>query len=206
MGPRPLEVHNAIVAALGAPAHAARVSEARAAFQARTGAFGPEDAWFDARSAAFWDDAVTLGGLAADAELPDAMRPWADAFARAHRGLFVVRADAEEGTVLDCLVTGVSLLVDDVEPGTRDALLAASAPLDGRVVAFGSPVRTALLPGAIFHPADAAGPIDKALEAARAKGMPKDRTLDALLRMELSLRALSRVKASYAYRPEALRA
>jgi hypothetical protein len=42
------------------------------------------------------------------------------------------------------------------------------------------------------------------LDAARAAALPADDALDALLRMERTLRALSRVKAAYAYRPDAL--
>jgi hypothetical protein len=205
----PLEAYSAIVNELGGAPLSARVSEARAAFQARTGAFGPEDAWFDARSGAFWDDATTSGGLAGLAEGASAeARAWVPALARAHRGLFVVseRARDQDATVLECRLTGVAFFVDELEPGTRDALEAATAPFDGRVVAGGSPLRVALLPGAVFHPEDAAAPIAKVLAVARTKGLSQEQTLDALLRMELSLRSLSRVKASYAYRPEALRA
>ena len=46
--------------------------------------------------------------------------------------------------------------------------------------------------------------MDRVLDAARTKGLSTDDVLDALLRMELSLRTLSRVKPAYAYRPEAL--
>ena len=134
------------------------------------------------------------------------MSAWIGPFARAHRGLFVVADRDDDATVLHCLITGVDLFVDDLELGTRDALLAADAPFDGRVVAAGSPLRCALLPGAVFHPEDAKEPIAKVLAAAREKKLSPEQTLDALLRMELSLRSLSRVKASYAYRPEALRA
>ena len=209
----PLEAYSAIVTELGGAPLAERVAAARAAFQARTGAFGPEDAWFEARSRAFWDFATTAGGLAdLAAGASEEARAWVPALARAHRGLFVVndRPREDDATVLECLLTGVAFMIDDVEPGTRDALLAASAPFDGRVVAAGppasTPLRIALLPGAVFHPEDAADPIKKVLDVARTKGLTRDQTLDALLRMELSLRSLSRVKASYAYRPEALRA
>ncbi len=202
----PLEAYSAIVAELGGASFAARVSEARGAFQSRTGAFGPEDPWFEARSRAFWDFATTSGGLAHLAAAVPGAGAWVPALARAHRGLFVVEEREDDAIALRCLLSGVVLFVDDVEPGTRDALAAASAPFDGRVVAGGSPIQCALLPGAVFHPEDAAAPIRKVLDAARAKELARDATLDALLRMELSLRALSRVKASYAYRPEALRA
>jgi hypothetical protein len=203
----PLEAYSAIVTELGGAPLSTRVSEARAAFQARTGGFGPEDPWFDARSGAFWDDATTSGGLAGLAEgASEEARVWIPPFARAHRGLFVVSEREDDATALVCQLTLVAFFVDEVEPGTRDALEAATAPFDGRVVAGGSPLRVALLPGAVFHPEDAAGPIAKVLAVARGKGLSREQTLDALLRMELSLRSLSRVKASYAYRPEALRA
>ena len=62
----------------------------------------------------------------------------------------------------------------------------------------------ALLPGAIFHPEGAEEAIAAVVLAARARGIPDGALLDALLRMELSLRTLSRVKPAYAYRAEAL--
>jgi hypothetical protein len=106
--------------------------------------------------------------------------------------------------VLTGLLSGAELFVDVVDPGTKDALEAAAAPFDGRVVAGGAPIVSALLPGAVYHPEDAKEPIRRVLEVARARGFGPMETLDALLRMELSLRSLSRVKASYAYRAEAL--
>jgi hypothetical protein len=211
----PLDAHGSIVAVLGKEAHAARALEARRAFEARTGAFGAEDAWFEARSRAFWDFAVTRGGLGplAAGEVGEDARAWLGPLSSAHRGLFVVEDD-DDVLVLRDLLSGVELFVDEFDPGTKDALdalrsgrasaRAPSAPFDGRVVAGGTPPRSALLPGAIFHPEDAAAPIESVLLAARARGTGAEDVLDALLRMELSLRKLSRVKASYAYRPEAL--
>jgi hypothetical protein len=201
----PIEAFELLAGELGKPAFAERVREAREEFQRRTGAFGPEDAWFEARLRAFWDDALTSGGLADLAEdAPEEVRAWIGPLGRAHRGLFVVAEHEGDATVLRDLMSGAELFVDDVDPGTKDALSAAAAPFDGRVVAGGERVRSALLPGAVYHPADAKEPIAKVLEAARARKMTRAETLDALLRMELSLRSLSRVKASYAYRAEAL--
>ena len=40
--------------------------------------------------------------------------------------------------------------------------------------------------------------------AAKSKEMPRDRALDALLRMDRKLQSHARVKATYAYRPELL--
>ena len=57
----------ALIAALGSDSCRALREQARAAFEARTGAFLPEDPWFEARSRAFIDDALTqrtvLSGL-----------------------------------------------------------------------------------------------------------------------------------------------
>src|SRR6185436_15384873 len=64
----------------------------RAAFQKRTGAFVPEDPWFETRSRAFWDDALTAQHFALRAE-----HGLGQSFARAHRGLFVVDERDERG-------------------------------------------------------------------------------------------------------------
>ena len=66
------------------------------------------------------------------------------------------------------------------------------------------PVRVGILPGALFHPEDATEAIEQILDVARERTMETDDVLDALLRMELSLRSLSRVKPGYAYRVQAL--
>jgi len=211
-----LEAYEAIVLRGASAALAPRVAELRALFEARTGKFTPEDAWFEARSRAFWDDAITRQGFAVeaargDATLSEEVRALAPAFARAHRGLFVIEAQSIRS--LRDVWSGAEFLVDEIDDGMRDALAAASAPFDARVVGVagagamrdGAP-RVALLPGAVFHPADAIEPIDAVLKAARQQGMTTDGTLDALLRMERALRSLSRMKAGYAYRASALAA
>jgi len=73
----------------------ARVLELRAAFEARTGSFSPRDSFFEPRSAAFWDDALTSGGFGREL-LPDLSAESAamvEPFARAHRGLFRVEPE-----------------------------------------------------------------------------------------------------------------
>jgi hypothetical protein len=104
--------------------------------------------------------------------------------------------------------------MDDASHAELEA--AAGQLLDARVVGAeeivghdGHEARgvvVALLPGAVFHPPHAASAIHDVLSAARASGLSTHDTLDALLRMERTLRALSRVKTAYAYRPEALSA
>ena len=201
-----IEVYETVVALAGEARHAERVAEMRRVFEARTGAFGPDDRWFEARSRAFWDDAVTRQRFARDveAELPETARGWISAFARSHRGLF--RATERDGRwlVVDAW-SAAEFVIDTVDDATREELHAADSLFDGRVAAVASPLAVALLPGAVFHPAEATGAIDGVLGAARAAGLSVDDTCDALLRMERTFRSLSRVKAAYAYRPEALR-
>lgn len=201
----PFEVYDRIVAMAGTPRFAARVAEMRRAFEARTGAFGAQDRWFESRSRAFWDDALTRQGFAREvgAELPAEATPWVDAFARAHRGIF--SATEREGLwVLEDRWSGVELVVDAADESSREALHAASGLFDARVVAIDEPLTVAMLPGAVFHAEEASSSIEGVLEAARALGRPTDDVLDALLRMDRSFQSLSRVKAAYAYRPQSL--
>jgi hypothetical protein len=194
----------------GRPPQQARVAEMRARFEARTGAFKPEDPWFEERSRAFWCDAVTAGafGRTVEAELGDDERACLGPLERAHRGLFRAAAaeDGERGgDVLVDVWSGAELVVTTMDEASRAELDASSGQLfDARVVGSIEPWEVALLPGAVFHPRDATAAITPVLAAARARGLPAAEVLDALLRMERTLRSLSRVKAAYAYRPDAL--
>lgn len=213
-----LETVQRIVQLGGRPEHAARVAEMRARYEARTGAYRPEDPWFEERSRAFWADAVTAGafGRAVEGDLGQEERTWLGPLERAHRGLF--RASEADHDVLVDVWSGAELVVTTVDEASRAELDAASGQLfDARVVGRGGrgpaanedggaedPWEVALLPGAVFHPRDATAAITAVLAAAHARGLSAAEALDALLRMERTLRSLSRVKAAYAYRAEAL--
>jgi hypothetical protein len=186
----------------GNPARAARTAAMRAGFEARTGAFTPDDPWFEERSRAFWDDAVTRGrfGREVEPELTAEDRAWLTPLERSHRGLF--RA---EGRLLVDVWSGAELRLTAAEEGSVAELAASAGQLfDARVVGADGPVTVALLPGAVFHPREALPAVEGVLAAARQQDLTTDDVLDALLRMERALRSLSRVKAAYAYRPEAL--
>lgn len=200
----PFDAYDRIVALGASEAHAARVGEMRRAWQARTGAYAPTDAWFEVRSRAFWDDALTTQGFAREVrgELPEEAHAWTSAMSRAHRGLFSATVDEDGAIVLDDVIGGAAFAVHLADAGSRDALSAATGLFDARLVADGGQV--AILPGALFHPEDATDAIALVLRSARAKELATDALLDALLRMERSLRSLSRVKAAYAYRESAL--
>jgi hypothetical protein len=205
MGMGLLETIARIVQLGGAPARAARVAALRASWEERTGAFSPEDPWFEERSRGFWDDAVTTQRFGRDVadELQEDERAWLGPLERAHRGLF--RVSAEDRDVLEDVWSGAALVVTAMDEASRDELDASSGQLfDARVVGTEAPATVALLPGAVFHPRDATEHVAPVLAAARARGMSTGDTLDALLRMQRALRSLSRVKPAYAYRAEAL--
>jgi hypothetical protein len=189
----------------GEARHAARVAAMRARFEERTGTYTPDDPWFEARSAAFWDDALTAQRFGDElALLDDRARFWLEPLSRAHRGLFRVTAE-RNAFVLDDAWSGARFRVNAAH-GLKDALARANGFVDGRVVAavVGATVEVSLLAGALFHADDATAPIAALLPIARERALGRDALLDALMRMELAFRSHSRVKAAYAYRKEAL--
>jgi hypothetical protein len=205
MGMGLLETVARIVQLGGAPARAERVAALRASWEERTGAFSPEDPWFEERSRGFWDDAVTTQHFGSDVadELKDDERVWLGPLARAHRGLF--RVSAEHRDFLEDVWSGAEFVVTIMDEASRAELDASSGQLfDARVVGADAPATVALLPGAVFHPRHATEHVAPVLAAARARAMSTGDTLDALLRMQRALRSLSRVKPAYAYRAEAL--
>ena len=184
---------------------AERVLAMRAAYEARTGSFSPRDSFFEARSAAFWDDALTSGGFGREL-LPDLSAETAamvEPFARAHRGIFRVEPEDDRFLVVDEW-SGAEFVAEPASAGLRDALERVSGLVDGRVVGVPVSERIVLLPGAVFHAADAQDAIRALLPEARARKLETHALLDALLRMDHALRALSRVKPAFAYRKEAL--
>lgn len=186
-------------------AHAARM---RQAFQVRTGAFGPEDPWFETRARAFWDDALTTQGFALLAarggRLNDEVRAFAAYASRAHRGFFVVEEVDDRGALLLDLWSGAELLVRHVDDSQALTLAHAEGAMDARVTAGSAGSDLFLLPGAYHHHADALAPAVDVLAAAQQRGMRTQQVLDALLRMDLVFRSSSRVKAAFAYRVQSL--
>ncbi len=187
----------------------------RERFEKRTGAFGAEDPWFEARSRAFWDDALTTQGFArmaaphAGAEVAGVVAR----FERAHRGVFLVEDVDDRGARLVDLWSGAELLVRHLDEAQAVTLEHAEGPMDARVVAGPVAERVAkgdavpslyVLPGALHHGSDALEPLVKVIAAARDRDMATGDALDALLRMELVFRSSSRVKAAFAYRVESL--
>ncbi len=187
------------------------VAEMRKTFEDRTGAFGPEDAWFETRGQAFWDDALTTQqfGTRVENDLSEGAREWPLRFERAHRGLFRALRDGG-GFVLEDLWAGAAFAIDPPSDALTSALTAACEDngeeqlFDARIVGSADPFSVTLLPGAVFHRAEASTAIASVVDSARARGLSRDDALDALLRMDRKLQSHARVKATYAYRAELL--
>lgn len=201
MSVSPFAVYESLLALAGEPQNDVRVGELRAEFFRRTGAFSAADPFYERRTRAFWDFALTTGGLARELSprLPEAERRVARTFSRAHRGLFEVTPERGTRVHFEDLWSGAAFFVDAFDVATNAGIFHHEGGLaDARLVASPEGV-VALLSGVFFHPHDATTHIGEVLREARARGMTRDATLDALLGMELRLATLSRVKASYAY-------
>lgn len=201
MSPSPFAVYDAVVALAGHPTHEPLVHALQEIFFTRTGAFSSDDPWFERRTRAFWDDALTRGGLATRLapELSADEARVARTFARAHRGLFSIEPEDERVRFHD-LVSDAVFWVESFDFASKAGIFHHEGGLcDARLVASDEAV-VAMLPGAFFHPDDATPSVRLVLEEAKARGMDTQTTLDALLTMELRLCTLSRVKASFAYR------
>lgn len=198
--------YEAIVALADAGDLGAEAARLRADFQKRTGAFGPEDPWFEARARAFWDDALTTSGFGvhAAARLPASVQAIARSLRRAHRGFFLVDdSDARSASLID-LWSGAELLVRHLDETQALTLEHADGAMDARVAAGPAGSDLFLLPGAYHHAPEALAPATEVLREARERRLSTQETLDALMRMDLVLRSSSRVKAAFAYRAVAL--
>lgn len=178
----------------------------RREFQRRTGAFGPEDPWFESRARAFWDDALSTQGFASLAaeRLDERARALARSLGRAHRGFFVVEEVDDRGACLVDVWSGAELLVRHIDDTQALTLEHAEGAMDARVAAGPSGSDLFLMPGAYHHAADALEPAIDVLAAAHERGMTTQHALDALMRMDLVFRSSSRVKVAFAYRVESL--
>jgi hypothetical protein len=189
-----------------------KIAAMRKAFENRTGAFRPEDPWFEVRSRAFWDDALTTQQFAKGLPLPPFnpasanfahnVNALAESLETSHRGLFVAEDVAARGARMVDRWSGAEFLVRTLDEAQAIALEHAEGVIDARIVALGRTLF--VLPGAFHHPPEAREPIERVVHEARHRRLSTATVLDALLRMEFVFRSSSRVKASYAYRIEHL--
>lgn len=183
-----------------------KAREMRAEFQRRTGAYGPNDAWFENRTRAFWDDALVSQGFArlAAAELGERETAIAEKMTRAHRGFFLVQDVDDSGAHLVDAWSGAELQTRHLDETQALTMEHAEGPMDARVTSVPGSNELYVLPGAYHHAADALEPAIAVLIKAKERGLGTQAALDALMRMDLILRGSSRVKAPFAYRVENL--
>ncbi|MBN1608872.1 MAG: hypothetical protein JW940_19755 [Polyangiaceae bacterium] len=202
------DAYDALVTKAAQPPFAERAQELRRQFHERCGRYDSNHPQAELREIAAWEDALVRGGLAgvAGGSLEDPQqRKLARAFTSAVRGVFVFTVEAGHVIaqdlwsrapllVLDVDATGRALVPSDPATGTPPCQARLLPTLDGCTV----------LPGVVFHPADALTAIDHTLEVARERALDTDSVLDALLSMEHRWQTMSRVKVAYAYRAEFL--
>ncbi len=202
-------VYDELVARASRPPHAERSRELRSGFLERCGRLSADHPAAAARETAAWEDALVRGGLLLEltSELEDAgERAIARAFLRSQRGVFVFER-VDSLLLARDLWSRAEFVVSARDGVGRDVASAGvhddSPPCQARVLATAE--GAALLPGTVFHPADARAAIEQALLDARRRKLDTDRVLDALLRMEHAWQTMSRVKVAYAYRADAMR-
>lgn len=185
------------------------IARARAEFAARTGTFEPDEAWFEERTRAAFDFAlvewgdprgILLRAWAARAAAPDARV--ALALGRAVRGLYRVERRAEPDGVVRVIEQfgGAPMLLDD--DASLVSRLRDGDVFDGRVLLFDGAVR--VLPGIVFHPAEALAAVTEILAAARAAGRAGSDILDGLLRMRMRFDRFTGMHARHVYRWDAI--
>jgi hypothetical protein len=202
------DAYDALVARAAQPPFADRAQELRRQFHDRCGRYDSNHPHAELREMAAWEDALIRGGLAgvAGGSLQEPrQRAWARALTSAMRGVFVFAVEAGRIVaqdlwsrapllVLEADVMGRALVPSDPDTGSPPCQARLLPTQDG----------CAVLPGVVFHPADALAAIERTLDVARERALDTDDVLDALLRMEHRWQTMSRVKVAYAYRAEFL--
>ncbi len=203
-----------LIETLVARASSREREEARAAFEARGGAFTTADTFHEERIRAFSDELVcayrgasglTLAEQAA-AELPTAdtseAGAWVRALTRSERSIYRVEL-AAAGPAIRCLLGGSVLLVRlDADPREPSARLREGDVFDGRAVPVRDEVR--VLPGMIFHREEAHDALFALVPQALSRGMSRTAIVDGLLRMRMRHDRFTSIHARHLYRVDAL--
>lgn len=191
-------------------AHAPTLARARAAFEARTGSFAPGDPWYEERIRASFDDALGTfeGGalaraFASRADLLETERAVARALPRAERSVFLA-LHVERGVAVCESILGARYEVAAIGPAER---LRGGECFDGRLASIGGALE--LLPGAIFHPAEAEEAIAAIAHELGERGLPagletQADLADAILRMKMRFDRFTSIHARHVYRYDAL--
>jgi len=201
-------IYDRIVARAAASPFDERSQRLRAEFGRRCGGCDGGDFSAERREIAAWEDALVCSGLGrdvAEALGDEDSRQLGWAFESAVRGVFTFEPIAGHLVAHD-LWSGVDLLIVREDTMGRELVVPGSdqgaPPCQARLLA--SLDGCVVLPGVLFHPAEALPLLQQTLSVARQRRLGTDSVLDAVLRMEQRWRTLSRVKVGYAYRAEFL--
>lgn len=199
----------ALVDGVVATLDAAFRDQARARFEQLGGAFSSSDPFHEERIRAFSDwllaearDArgqtpAQLAWLAAPVEDVE-RRAWLAGIAVAERSLFRVER-AAAGLVLRCLLGGAVYRVSLEGSASR---LREGDIFDGRIAPVRGVIR--VLPGVVFHPAEAHASLLELTARARSESTPRSAVLDGLLRMRMRHDRFVSIHARHVYRFEHL--
>lgn len=184
----------ALIAQATAADGGADLARARAAFEERTGGFEPGEPWYEQRIRCFldfylceWEGSRRLLGTS----------EVADACVASTRGLYEILDDTPELRLRDMLGGARFRIAADTNPPTE---IRAGEVMDARLIVLGD--RIHLMPGIVFHPAEAREPLVDLL--AQIDRSHRTDVLDALLRMRMRLDRFTSMRARHIYRPEAL--
>jgi hypothetical protein len=181
-------------------------TELREAFEDRTGTFPVDHGKAGERAAAAWEHVLIADRLAIglSQEMSDpGERELTETMCKAQLGLYELCAHGGHRYVHDGW-RGASFLLmprDDMHRNAM-ALPEANGVFLGRVLAL--PEGCTVLPGAIWLPGDAVPLLPNLVAQAQQREMSLQNFSYALLRMDHAFATLSRVKAAFAFRPEAL--
>lgn len=198
-----------LVERMAREADPAALARARTEFEARTGVFAVGEAWYEERISAFFDFALAgfeerglARAFARRGDITDQERAMGTAIARSERSLF--RVDRRASTLVCESLFGARYRVAAIGVASR---FQGGERFDGRIVAIGSGLE--VMPGALFHPAQAHEAIDQIVAEVASKGLPptarsQDALADALLRMRMRFDRFTNMHARHVYRYDAI--
>ncbi len=207
MTPELSAVYDELVARASASPHEEESSRQRKGYLERIGWLGEEHPSAVGRTLASWEHLLVRGRLAAtlgDTLEDEAERACARGFLRARQGCFSLERRAQRTLLHDRWAGGTFLLStrDDLARAMPTEMDLASAVFLGRIL--GIEDGATILPGLIWLPSEAVPLLEPILREARQRELSVEGVTEALLRMDARFLAMSRGKASFAFRPERL--
>lgn len=196
-----LESLQALIERIALASSEAEIAASRADFVARTGSFEPDEAFYEERVRAAFDDAVTSFGAPRAAMLRRWLQahdePRSRALLRTWRTLLRVEKVGDHALVRALLTDAEFLVVRDDGPACK---LREGDLFDGRLFVHEG-VR--LLPGPVFFERDAHQAIGEVIAEAKRHERGSEVSCDALLRMQMRRLRQPGLRVHHVYRWDA---